>query len=153
MARRTKREMEKMNNFCRLYLLSNKLDPHAAHEEMVKEHLTSGTMIPYYIKGVKDFIQVSQELAVELNRKEQMKKADKERFEAKETIARFILKLTKEEVYSLYKEYKDKVSNSHKLVLIDVYHLKAAEDFKNEYIDQQMINAFTQIYRDQLQTA
>lgn len=148
MARRTKREMELMNDDCRYYLLQTNNDPHKAHELMVKEHLTSAQMIPYYIKGVKDFTTVSQELANEWNRKEQMKKSDKARFEQKETIINFIINLTVEEMKSIYKEYKDNVCHADKLSLMNVYNFKAMNDFNVKDIDQPIINAFKTIYTD-----
>lgn len=151
MARRTKREMEKMNNFCRLYLLSNKLDPHAAYEEMVKEHLGSGQMIPYYIKGIKDFINVSQELAAELNYKERMKKKDQERQSEKETIINYIMNISKEDINKIWKEYNKKVTHSEKLNIVDVHMCIHTDDMKESYIDQSTINTFTKIYNDQLQ--
>ena len=79
MARRNKREMELMKNDVTFYLLENKLDPHKAHEAMIKEYLESGQPIPYYIKGIKDFIKISQQLAIELDRKEQSETNDRVR--------------------------------------------------------------------------
>jgi Cu/Ag efflux pump CusA len=150
MARRTKREMELMNHEAKCYLLQTNNDPHKAFELMVKECLEAHESIPYFMKDIKDFIKVSQELAVEWNRKEQMKKADKERFENKETIMNYILQLTKEDAYEIYKQYKDKVSHSDKLVLVDVYNMIAYEDMQKKYIDQQTINVFSKIYNEQL---
>jgi hypothetical protein len=153
MTRRTKRDMELMKDDCIYYLLQTKNDPHKAYDLFIKEHLESKQMIPYYIKGIKDFNKVSEELAVKLNQKEQMKKADQQRYEDKQTIINFIISLTDKETYKLYKEYKDKIVNSDKLVLVDVYNMKAAEDFQEKYIDQHMINVFTPIYKESLQPA
>jgi hypothetical protein len=154
MARRTKREMELMKNDVRYYLLQTNLNAHAAHEMMIKECLTSGNPIPYYIKGVNDFIKVSQELALELNRKEQMRKADKARYEAKETIINYILNLTVEEAKSIYKEYKDIVSHTDKLNLVTVCNCLFTGELTENEIDQSTINTFTTIYKDkQKQTA
>lgn len=150
--RRNKRDMQRMENEVRLYLLSNKLDPHAAYDEMVKDYLTTGQSIPYYIKGIKDFIKVSQVLAVELNRKEQMKKADREQAEQKEIIINYMLNLSKEDIKGIYKKYKDKVSHSDKLVIIDMYNL-IWSDYKPDKkdINQHEINVFSRIYNDSLQ--
>lgn len=79
--RRTKREIELMKNECTYYLLQTKLDPHKAYDLYIKEYLENGLQLEYYIKGIKDFINVSQELAVKLKHKEAMKKSDKEKFE------------------------------------------------------------------------
>jgi hypothetical protein len=152
MARRTKREMELMKNDVTFYLLENKLDPHRAHEAMIKEHLESGQPIPYYIKGVKDFIKISQQLAIELDRKEKMAKRDREKAEQKETIINYILNLSKDEIKDIYKKYKDAVSHSDKLVLHDVYVMKYTDyEMSKKDIDQHMINVFTRIYNEQLQ--
>lgn len=148
MARRTKHDMELMKGDCIYYLLQTNNDAHKAYDLFIKEHLEAAQSIPYYIKGIKDFISVSQELAIEWNRKEQMKKADKQRYEQKEVIINYIDNLTFDEMKTIYKEYKDTVTHSDKLVLMDVYMLKGNNDFKTKDIDQQMINVFQNIYRD-----
>lgn len=154
MARRTKREMELMNGDVRYYLLQTNNDYHKAHELMIKEYLESHQPIPYYIKGVKDFIKVSQELALELNRKEQMAKRDKEQYDRKQEIINYIMSLSTNEMKAIYKEYKDIVRNSDKLVLHMVYMAIYNNDLKEKDIDQHTINVFTEIYQDkQLQTA
>jgi hypothetical protein len=148
MARRTKREMELMKGDVTYYLLQTNNEPHKAYDLFIKEHLESGEWLPYYIKGNKDFIQVSQELAVELNRKDQMKKADKEKYESKQTIIKFIMDTTVQEMKEIYKQYKDKVSQSDKLVLHEVYSMKFQNEYKEKYIDQHTINVFQTIYRE-----
>lgn len=146
MARRTKREMEYMNSFVRLYLLSTNNNPHKAHEAMIKEHLETAQMIPYYITGVKDFIKVSQELAVELNRKDQMAKKDRERHQEKESVKNYIMSLGKEEIKTIYKQYKNEVTQSEKLILHDLYMMIFSDDLQEKYIDQAAINLFSKIY-------
>lgn len=154
MARRTKREMEKMNNECRLYLFQTGLNYHKAYDLFVKDHLENGLQLPYYIKGIKDFKEVSEELAVELNKKEFMKKQDQQRAAAKDEIKKYIINLSKEDIKAIYKAYKDNVSHSDKLVIVDMY-TTIWSDYKltEKDIDQHMINVFSNIYRDQLQTA
>jgi hypothetical protein len=153
MARRTKREMELMKDDATYYLLQTNNDHHKAYDLFIKEHLEVGQSLPYYIKSNKDFLIVSQELAIEWNRKEQMKKADKERFESKQTVINFIINLSVNELKEIYKQYKDNVPQSDKLVLMDVYMMKAGNDFQEKYIDQQMINVFQTIYREIKQPA
>lgn len=151
--RRTKRELEQMENEITSYLLQNKLDPHKAHEAMIKEYLESHQPIPYYIKGVKDFIKVSQKLAVKLNRKEQMKKTDRERAEQQDEIKEYIMSISKEEAKKIYRQYKDKVTHQEKIILIDVYICKNGNDFLKSYIDQPMINLFGKIYNESFKPA
>ncbi|MDQ0255551.1 hypothetical protein J2S74_002933 [Evansella vedderi] len=62
MSRRTKNDIEKMREICTEYLNKNNNEPHAAYEDMIKEHLISVKSIPSCIRGVKDFIKVSKEL-------------------------------------------------------------------------------------------
>jgi hypothetical protein len=116
--RRNKNDMRLMENECTYYLLQTGNNPHKAYDLFIKEHLESNQTFPYYVKGMKDFLKVSQDLAIKLNQKEQMKKADQNRVEQKEIIIKFIMDLSATETYKLYKEYKDKVTQSEKLVLL-----------------------------------
>lgn len=152
--RRTKRDMESMQLECRYYLLQSNNDPHKAYDNFIKYHLENKIILPYYIKGIKDFIKVSQQVAIELNRKEQMKQSDRERTEEKEEIINYILNLSKDDIKAIYKQYKDKVSHSDKLVIHDVYFtIWSNYEITKKDIDQHTINVFTNIYNDQLQTA
>lgn len=146
--RRTKSEMDKMRNTCTIYLLQTKLDPHKAYDLYIKEYLENGLQLEYYIKGIKDFIKVSQELAVKLKYEKAMKKADKEKFKKQETIKKYILNLTKEEIKDIYKQYKDKVSYTEKLELVNLVNFIYYGDMQEKYINSVMINLFTKIYND-----
>src|SRR6185312_15708004 len=103
--RRTKQDMKLMKAHVRYYLIHCNNNPHKAHEMMIKEHLESGKMIPYYMKGVKDFIETSKDLAIELNRTEQMRKSDREKKEAKEKIINKIMGISIDEMKEIYKKY------------------------------------------------
>lgn len=153
-SRRTKNELAKMNNEVRLYLFQTGLNYHKAYDLFIKDHLENNLQMPYYIKGIKDFKAVSEELAVELNRKDQMKKVDQQRAAAKDEVKQYILNLSKEDIKAIYSQYKDKVNHSDKLVIVDMYNT-IWSDYKltEREIDQHMINVFTNIYQDQLQTA
>lgn len=154
MARRSKKDMELMQDDVRYYLTFNNNDAHKAHEAMIKEHLESGQMIPYYIKGVKDFIKVSQELAVELNRKEQMKKKDQERFEARENTIDYIMNLSKEEIKRIYRTYKNRVFKNEEICLVDIYMLIFSNELEKKHINQLTISTFNKIIEmDQEQKA
>ena len=107
MKRRNKNDMERMKSDCRYYLLQTNNKPQTAFELMVKEHLESGQSIPYYIKDIKDFIKVSQDLALELGRIEQMNKKDQEKANYKESVKKQILSLSvsnMKEIYNLFKK-------------------------------------------------
>ena len=148
MTRRTKREMELMKDDATCYLLQTNLNAHQAHELMIKEHLESGKSIPYYIKGVKDFIKVSQELAVEWNRRDMMAKKDAEKAMEKETIVDYIMNLNVSEMKAIYSTYKNTVSNSDKIVLNDVYMMIYSCDMDRKYINQHTINVFSNIMNE-----
>src|SRR5690606_18662847 len=105
---------------------------------------------PYYIKGMKDFLQVSQELAVELNRVDQMKKKDREYKASQDTIKEYVLGLSKNDIKSIYSVYKDKVTQSEKLILVDIYTLIYNECLDDKCINQSCINLFRRIH-DELQ--
>lgn len=145
MARRTKQEMEQMRLDVRYYLYQTNNNPHAAFDLMIKEHLHSGQSMPFYIKSIKDFIKVSQELALELGRKEQMAKRDKELAMAKESVISYIMNLSKEDIKSIYRNHKDSVTHSQKLVLHDVYMMIHSDDMQEKYINQSTINVFSKI--------
>lgn len=142
MSRRTKNEMEQMKNECKYYLLRTNNDPHKAHEKLIKECLESGQQIPYYIKSVKDFINVSYELATELNRKEQMKKADKQKAEQKENTIQTILNVNLETLKQVWRTYKNDLNQNDKMVLVDMITMISMNELSEKQIDQSIINAF-----------
>jgi len=59
--RRDKHDMELMRDTANSYLLLNNNNPRTAWNEYIKDHLLSGKIMPYYIKGLKDFITVSKD--------------------------------------------------------------------------------------------
>ncbi|KOS61457.1 hypothetical protein FJQ98_16570 [Lysinibacillus agricola] len=146
MARRTKEEMFRMKNDVTYYLLQTKLDPHSAHELMIKERLENGQMIPYYIKGVKDFISTSHDLALELNREELMRKKDKEKFKQKQDIVDYVLKLSLQDIKQIYNERKNKLPKHEFLELHSLLILKAVEgEIKKNDVNDIIINLFQRI--------
>lgn len=152
MTRRTKQDMEFMKNDCIYYLLQTNNDYHKAYDLFIKEHLENGKTLPYYIKGNKDFLFVSQQLAVEWNRKEQMDNKNKEIAEKKDVIINYILNMSKDEIKAIYKQYKNEVSPSEKIILVDVYTLIFNDAIEERNIGQNYINLFDTIYQEQLQT-
>jgi hypothetical protein len=149
MARRTKNEMELMHDDASYYLLQTNNNYHKAYDLFIKDHLENNKTIPYYIKGIKDFLVVSQSLAVKLNRKEQMNKVNKQYAEKQEIIKDFILNLSIDEMKVIYKSYKDTVHHSDKLILVDAYTLIFNNEMNEKHISQTVINLFTTIYNEQ----
>lgn len=146
MARRTKEEMFKMKNDVTYYLLQTRLDPHKAHELMIKEYLTSGKNIPYYIKGVKDFINVSHDLALELNKEELMRKKDKEQYKQKQDTVSHILELSLEEIKQIYKESKNKIPKYEFLELHNLLMIKVVDgEIKKNDVNETLVKLFQRI--------
>jgi len=137
MTRRTKKDMQAMRNFVKLDLLANGNEPHKAHEAMIKEHLMEGKSIPHYIKGVKDYIQVSKELEGEINKKKNIQESNNKR----EQIKNDILSLSVEEIKAIYKQYKNEVSHIHKINLTDLCMMVMHQDFTG--FGNEHINVFT----------
>ncbi|ALS22267.1 hypothetical protein [Paenibacillus naphthalenovorans] len=125
--RRTKRDIENMRHECTMYLLQYKLDPHKAFEAMVKDCLISGQSIPYYIKGIKDFIRVSEELKVKLSRTEK-----EEEKEQKENPIDKLKKITPEqykaEIMPIFKQQTDK---EIKISLVNLWQCIDGNCFKS----------------------
>jgi len=59
--RRYKQDMNNMRNVVDSYLLFNNNNPHAAYNQYIKDHLLSGKTLPYFINGIKDFVNVSRD--------------------------------------------------------------------------------------------
>lgn len=153
MTRRTKRDMELMKDDCTYYLLQTNNNYHKAYDLFVKDYLTRGESLPYHIKGMKDFLQVSQLLAIEWNRVEQMDKKNRERATKDNEIKDYIMSMSKDEIRNIYKAYKDDVRQSDKLVLHDVYIMIMSDCMDDNSISQGYINLFRNIYNDRIKLA
>lgn len=57
--RRTKHELESMTIMVQMYLLVSGNDQHKAYDDCVRAHLLAGKPIPSFIRGLKDFVNVS----------------------------------------------------------------------------------------------
>lgn len=128
--RRTKREIENMTHECTMYLLNHRLDPHKAFEAMVKDYLMSGETIPYFIKDIKDFIKVSEQLKVKMGKKESVK-SDKEN--PLDTIKLITLDQYKEHIKPLFKSIESK---ELKISLIHLMDSIIAKDFSSQMLTQ-----------------
>jgi len=139
--------MNLMRDDAKYYLLLNNNNPHLAFESMVKENLETGSKTPYYIKGVKDFIEVSKDLALELNRISEMRKRDKLKVEDENKVKERIASLDLAEVKKIYSENKDTVRHSDKLNLHDVYMNVFTDGYmKIELIDESIVRTFQRIF-------
>lgn len=143
--RRDKQDMEHMRSDVRYYLLHNGNDSHKAHEAMIKEYLGSGKMIPYYIRGVKDFITESQQLALEWNRKDQMRKTDRENRIVYEDKVSKIVNMGIDEIKNIYKKYKDEVSHNEKLILFDAYMMIYHDEMNEKNVNNDAVRLFDRI--------
>lgn len=145
--RRTKREMSLMRDDAKFYLLLTNNNPHRAFEMMIKENLESGSQIPYYIKGVKDFIEASKDLALELNRTGEMRKKDRLKAEDDNKVRERIASLSLDEVKKIYNEHKDIVRHSDKLNLHHVYFQVFTDGhIEVDMIDESTVRTFQRIF-------
>ncbi len=145
--RRTKREMSLMRDDAKFYLLLTNNNPHRAFEMMIKENLESGSQIPYYIKGVKDFIEASKDLALELNRTGEMRNKDRLKAEDDNKVRERIASLSLAELKKIYNEHKDIVRHSDKLNLHHVYFQVFTDGhIKVDTIDESTVRTFQRIF-------
>lgn len=142
--RRNKRDMEYMNNTCRLYLLANGLNPHKAYDDMIKEHLMSGKQLPYYVKGLKDFVIVSEELKRELNLLQSQKDNQKDNQAQQENDIDKLKAITKDEykqnILPMLKVTEEKVL---KMAIADLWFSIEENGFK--HITQEDIRSYKRL--------
>ena len=148
MNRRNKRDMELMKLDVRYYLLQTNNNYRQAYDMFVKDYLTRGEMLPYYIKGMKDFLNESQVLALELNRMDQMNKRDREIQLDKNNMIDYIMNISIDEMKAIYKAYKDDVSKSDKLILHDMYMMIYSNELDEKHISESTIRLFRMIMND-----
>lgn len=148
MSRRSKRDMELMKLDVRYYLLQTNNNYHKAYDLFLKDYLTRGEMLPYYIKGMKDFLNESQVLALELNRMDQMNKRDREIQLDKNKVIDYIMSMSIEDIKHIYKAYKNDVSSSDKLILHDMYMMIYSNELDVKHISESTIRLFRMIMND-----
>lgn len=134
MKRRTKKEMELVNEECRHFLMYNKLDAHKAYNAYIKNYLESGISLPYYIEGIKDFLKVSKVMQVEQEQKQARKERELEQAENNQTAINKILNLSYESVIGAYRESAKGDNKNHKMVLCDMANLIYAKEWKEKFI-------------------
>lgn len=140
--RRTKKEMSRMREEVKSWLLKNGNDPHKAWDAYVAHHLKNNLIMDYYVKGLKDFVRVSSELSEQME-KDKIKKEHKEKTkQEKERLTNELKKLPKKEAVALWKENKDKLNNSEKIMLSDIVIMILEEDYN---IEQRHVNLLKKI--------
>lgn len=136
--RRTKLDMKWMKEDVTEYLSRSNNNPHKAFDLFIKEHLERQSLLPHYIKGIKDFINVSATYQAELD-KQQAEKEHRQNIKAnKEQIVQTLNTMSANDFKPLYMEYKDKVSNSDKLNLVTIYTMIHQQDFRG--FDETLLN-------------
>lgn len=105
MKRRNKDNMEQMKDLVSYYLTFSNNDPHKAYDEYIKEHLLSGKQLPYFIKGLEDFIKVAKQKEVEKQIKEEKEMQQIRNEDGKELL---IIRYTEDQegLNKALKEYK-----------------------------------------------
>lgn len=142
--RRTKLEMVQMENRVTHWLLNNDNNPHKAWDSFIKYHLESKSIIPHYIKGIEDFNKVSKMLNDEIKQNKAEQQLKQTKINSVEQVKEKLFTMSKEDFKPIYHAYKDIVSESHKLNLVNIYMMIAHNDY--ESITDSEIN--TLIYND-----
>ena len=143
--KRSKQDMLFMENECTLYLLRTNLDYNKAYDLFIKEYLTEGKTIPYYIKGIKDFKKISEKLSLELKMIETMNKSDRERFENDKMQKEKILTLQLKDLKLIYNENKSSFSENEKLLMVDILVMKMNNELKINDLNNNHIRIFKKL--------
>jgi len=122
--RRTKSDMQKAANTCRLFLLADN-NPHTAYNQYIKEHLLSGQSFPYYIAGIKDFITASKVLESDILSIKAERERSESRENEKQTELEKIKSLSIEQVLKAYKQ----AEGNQKLELCSLSMMVYRQDF------------------------
>jgi hypothetical protein len=128
MKRRSKEDMSKMINDVNYYLIFANNDPHVAYNNYIKDYLLRGKQLPYYIKGLKDFITISKDY--ERNtllsfRKNKIVIVDNEQ------IKNNLINLSKEYWIKIIKPiFKTLDSQNYKSTLINLWYAILTQDIK-----------------------
>lgn len=129
--RRTKVEMVWMENDVREWLYKTNNDPHKAWDEYIKDMLTRGVARAYYIKGIKDFIAVSEKVKLEdkIEEEKAVQKAIQE--EKKESIINWLKGLTVEEytksIKPIFKQIEDK---NLRMMIVNIWAMIQDKSYK-----------------------
>jgi len=136
MARRTKLELEAASRLIKLYLADTENDAHNAYNEYIKFYLISGQNLPGFIKGIKDFIKVSEQYKKEYEYKQQLEQQRQNNKTLELDYTEKIKGLTKEGDYQRVKENYSTATGNNKLALCSLMHYlhnKGIGNSKEEY--------------------
>ena len=133
MKRRNKEEIQQMRELVNSYLLSNGNDPHKAYDDYIKYFLTNNIMLPYYVKGLEDFVNLSKDkkhndlLLMQAVKEE--KELEEARNENKIKFENLLINLTFEEVKKIWNNKKEVINSNEKQSLTYLYISKAQNEF------------------------
>jgi len=135
--RRTKMEMLWMKKEVRKWLIRHGNNPHKAWDAYVAHHLKNNLVMDYYIKGLKDFVNVSNELTGQMEKAKRKKEYRAKMQHRKARMINELKKLSKDDAVRLWKTNKDKFNSTDKLTLADIVSMIIAQDYN---IDQRHLN-------------
>lgn len=136
--RRTKNEMQQMESDIRYYLMYNSYDAHKAYDNFIKDHLLAGRPTPHYIKGIKDFIKMSEIMKIEREQKELEKQykieSEKKKINYIEQLKQITQEKYKIDILPIFHNLKD---NNKKMALVSLWYAITANEYKfnNSEID------------------
>lgn len=140
--RRTKMEMLWMKKEVRQWLIRNGNDPHKAWDAYVSHHLKNNLIMDYFIKGIKDFVNVSNELTEQMAKTKNKKDYRAKMKQKRERMINELKKITKDEAVKLWKTNKNKLNSKEKITLVDIVNMVIAQDYN---IDQRHLNLLQKI--------
>lgn len=140
--RRTKTEMAQMREEVKQWLLRHDNNPHKAWDAYVAHHLKNNLIMDYYVKGLKDFVNVSNELTDQMAKAKRKKEYKNKMEENKKRLIHELKKLSKDDAVRLWKTNKNKFNSKDKLTLTDIVSMVIAQDYN---IDQRHINLLQKI--------
>lgn len=135
--KRRKTEMKWIKEDVTPFLLRNDNNPHKSWDEYIKNNLMGEKLTPYYIKGLKDFINVSKEIEIE-NLLENKKRFEKEEYiNLKNQIIKAIKNIKSKDAHKIWNEYKTICSQREKLILSDLCSMIMCNKY---YLNDEHIN-------------
>lgn len=127
--RRTKLEMNWMRTDVTEWLLKSGNNPHKAWDAYIKYHLENKMLMDHYIRGIKDFNAVSEELAKEMQQEKEEKEYKEQLKRDKAALTDELKQLTPEQGKALWKENKATVSESDKITLVDMVNMIMNQEY------------------------
>ena len=121
MGRRSKQELEIAEKIIKSFLEDTNNNPHKAWDEYIKFYLEGGIPLPVYIKGIKDFIKVSERYQTEHEYKKQLEQQKKDNKQLEVDYIDKIKNLSLESDYPRVRDEYYKSSNQeHKMALVNL---------------------------------